>query len=77
MSNTPLRVSSDDWAEFVNAGKSLLEENKMSDEIKKQEKVVLAARLWWGHLRDKEQKAFEAWRIEDRLLRKMKEGQNE
>ena len=30
MSNTPLRVSSDDWAEFVNAGKSLLEESKMS-----------------------------------------------
>ena len=29
-SNTPLRVSSDDWAEFVNAGKSLLEESKMS-----------------------------------------------
>ena len=30
MSNTPLRVSSDDWAEFVNAGKSLLEESRMS-----------------------------------------------
>lgn len=30
MSNTPLRVSSDDWAEFVNAGKVLLEESKMS-----------------------------------------------
>ena len=30
MSNTPLRVSSDDWAEFVNAGNSLLEESEMS-----------------------------------------------
>jgi len=33
-SNTPLRVSSDDWAEFVNAGKSLLKRrNKMQNNM--------------------------------------------
>jgi hypothetical protein len=31
----------------------------------------------WEALRDMEQKAFEAWRVEDGLLRKMKEEQNE
>ena len=31
----------------------------------------------WDTLRDTEQKAFEAWRVEDGLLRKMKEEQNE
>ena len=91
MSNTPLRVSSDDWAEFVNAGMVLLEESKMSDEIEKQEDVVLAAfseaeriaeeaeakMMEWDILRDRERKAFDAWRVELRLLCKMKGRHNE
>ena len=62
----------------------------MMVDIKKQEKVVAEAlseleRLSevteakmdeWDILRDKEQKAFEAWRVEHRLLGKMKEEQN-
>jgi hypothetical protein len=89
-SNTPLRVSSDDWAEFVNAGKSLLEESKMRS-IKEQEEEVLAARdelerlseaaeakmNEWDNLRDKERKQFDAWLVEERLLIKMKGEQNE
>ena len=31
----------------------------------------------WDILRDKEQKQFEAWRVENRLLSKMKEEQSE
>ena len=65
----------------------------MSDEIKKQEEVVLAAWIElrrtakeleaevreapiheWETFRDAEQKAFEAWRVEDGLLRKMREN---
>ncbi len=60
-------------------------------EIKKQERVVAEAlseleRLSeaaeakmdeWDILRDKEQKAFEAWRVEHRLLIKMKDEQND
>jgi len=63
----------------------------MSDEIKKQEEVILealramertakeaeATLREWEILRDREQQQFEAWRIEHRLLRKMKEEQNE
>ena len=31
----------------------------------------------WDILRDREQKQFEVWRVEHRLLRKLKEEQNE
>ena len=60
-------------------------------EIKKQEEIVeeafrcmertaeaAAAKMdEWDILRDKEQKQFEAWRVEHRLLSKMKEEQSE
>jgi hypothetical protein len=63
----------------------------MSDEIKKQEEIVLAAfseseriakeaeakMCEWDNLRDAETAAYAAWWAEYRLLRKMKEEADE
>ena len=82
----PLRVSSDDWAEFVNIHKSLSRERTMN-EIEKQKAVIAEA---WSALEiagalkcaadreliaaDREQKAFTAWRVECSRLKTLEES---